>query len=406
MFRHKPTRKVSKKLIAVTVLVFIIAGVTGGFLVYKRQDKPAQNQGSGNPEKAAEKTAVPKTTVRILAAGDMLPHDAINAAAKTSNGYDYLPLMKNFQTYFQRADVRFCVQGVPGGGEAFKITGYPVFNAPIEFTRDMALLGCNVINTGTNHSNDKGQPLIDATLDAWDKQPNILAVAGANRSAAEQQKIRYFQSGGLKFALLSYVTYDNTHDGTAYGVNTFSEAVATRELAEARTQADIIIVSMRWGTEYSPAINSLQERLGVFLADNGADVVFGHGQHVQGPVKRLPRKGGGETVVWYGIGNFINAQLPPDTLFNGVPIVDVDIATKKVTALSFLPFYMHYEWTAAQKASEDLLARKNFMMYTLDQAQAPLAKSQNATTIADQTTRLKTVLNQFTSVSLLDPNQY
>lgn len=396
-----------KPIIIILIFLLLLGGGAAAYWFVIKKDPPAKPKTTQNAQPAPEAApATQKTTTRIIAAGDMLPHDALNAAAKTAAGYDYMPFMKNFQPYFQKADIRFCVQGVPGGGEPFGISGYPIFNSPLEFTRDMALLGCNVVNTGTNHTNDKGQPLIDATVAAWDKQQGMLAVAGANRSAEEQAKIRYFEKDGLKFAFLSYVTYSNTTPATPYGVNTFNEATAKAELTAARAKSDIILVSMRWGTEYSPDINPRQEELGNFLAANGADIVFGHGQHVQGPVKKLPKAGGGETLIWYGIGNFINAQLQPETLFNGIPVVDIDIATKKVSNVAFLPFYMHYEWTAAEKAAQKLLARKNFMMYTFDQAADPLAKSQNKTTIEAQTARLQGVLNKFTPVKILEANQY
>lgn len=397
----------SKKPFIIFIILLLLAGGAGAgywFMVKKKSQAvtPVTATESIQPEVPVQE----KKTLRLIAGGDFIAHDALNAEAKTPAGYDYAPIMKNFQPYFQKADVRFCVQGVPGGGEAYGISGYPVFNSPLEFIRDMTGLGCNVINTGTNHTNDKGQPLINATLDAWDKQQNLLAVAGANRSDAERAKIRYFSNSGIKFAFLSYVTYNNTNPANAYSVNTFDEATAGRELATARQTADIVLVSMRWGTEYSPDINPVQERLGQFLADNGADIVFGHGQHVQGPVKKVTRNNGGETLVWYGIGNFVHAQLQPETLFNGVPVVDIDLATKKVSKVAFLPFYMHYEWTPEQKSKQDLLSRKNFMMYTFDQSAEPLGLSQNKTTIADQTKRLTDVLNRFTKVDILEANQY
>lgn len=216
--------------------------------------------------------------VRIIATGDFIPHDSINQEAKKSNGsYDYSGMMSKMAPIFAKADVRFCNQATPAGGTKFGISGYPIFNAPFEFTRDMARLGCNLINIGTNHSNDKGQSVIDAQRGEWDKQPNILAVAGANRSTSEQQKINYFTVKGVKFSFLSYVTYSNTKNMTSYGVNMFNQITAKSQLAEARKNSDIIIVSMRWGTEYSSGINAEQTADGQFLADNGADIIFGHG---------------------------------------------------------------------------------------------------------------------------------
>src|SRR5690606_34764022 len=138
--------------------------------------------------------------IRLLATGDMIAHDSINANAQKADGsYDYAALMSDMKPYFAEGDINFCNQSTPAGGEAFGISGYPVFNAPIAFARGLEDVGCNLINIGTNHTNDKGQPLVDASVAAWDNR-EILAVAGANRSPEEQAKPRVFEVKGMKFA--------------------------------------------------------------------------------------------------------------------------------------------------------------------------------------------------------------
>jgi hypothetical protein len=67
---------------------------------------------------------------------------------------------------------------------------------------------------------------------------------------------------------------------------------------------------------------------------------------------------------------------------------------------------MHYEWTADEKAREDLLKRHAFTMVPLDQAADLLARSQNNTTVAAQTQRVQAVLNQFTPVTLVTSKTY
>jgi poly-gamma-glutamate synthesis protein (capsule biosynthesis protein) len=341
-----------------------------------------------------------------VATGDMIAHDAILKEGKRPDGsYDFSGMLIAVKPYFERADVRFCNEATPAGGEKFGISGYPTFNAPIEWARAIEGAGCNLINLGTNHTNDKGQALVDATAAAWDGRPGVLAVAGANRSVEEQQKISYFSANGVTFAFLTYLTYNN-NPGTSYGVNTYNAATAAAQIAEAHTKADIVIVSMRWGTEDSPIVNAAQKTQAQQLADAGADIVLGHGPHVLQPVDQLKGADGRDTVVWYSIGNFLNSQLPVEALIGGFATMDIDVATKTVKSLAFLPVYSHYEWTPEQKAAHDLLARHAFGMYALDKAQEQMARSQNDTTVDAQIARVKEVLNRDTRVDLLSSEQY
>ena len=337
----------------------------------------------------------------------MIAHDAILQAGHQPDGsYDFTKMLAPMQPYFARADVRFCNEATPAGGPDFPIKGYPVFNAPIEWSRAIEGVGCNVINLGTNHTNDGGQSLIDAFRASWDDRSGVLAVAGANRNQAEHDAIAYFTVNGVRFAFLSYITYNNTHNGTAYGVNDYSPSVAKAQIAAAHQQADIVLVSMRWGTEDVPDVNATQRQDAQQLADAGADIVVGHGSHSVQPVERLTGAAGRTTIVWYSLGNFLNSQVPIEELVGGFAVMDIDVATKQVTSLAYLPTVSHYSWTAQQAANHDLLARHDFAMYALDKADAVIKDMQVNTTAEDQRNRVSVVLNQDTKVTMLTSDEY
>lgn len=403
----KPKKSKKKLIIIVGLTAFVcVLLALGGYLLFfkKTAEAPVNSQ-----QPAASETSKPeeKTRVRLIATGDMIPHDAINQAAKQADGsYEYSPMFGDMKKYFDNADVRFCNQAVLGGGVEFGITGYPKFNSPSEFARDMAELGCNVVNTGTNHTNDFKQDVIDASVNAWDGLPGVKAVAGANTTAADKQKIRYFEDKGVKFAFLSYTTYSNEPSPTPYSVTMYSSSLAKQQLAEARQKADIVLVSMRWGTEYSPNVNAQQKRQAQEVANFGADVVLGHGPHVLEPVEVIKLDDGRKAYVWYSLGNFFNAQLDPETLFNGIAIMDINPDTKKIADPSYLPVYMHYEWSDADKSAGKLLTRKNFSMYAFDDAAKPLSKSVNDTTLDAQKKRISDTLNSLTTVKLLSKDEY
>jgi poly-gamma-glutamate capsule biosynthesis protein CapA/YwtB (metallophosphatase superfamily) len=412
-YQQEHPKRSKKKIIIISLVVITLIGLTvGGFLFWKSNSKNSKASDNQSAQVAPavteveEAPVVSKKTVRFVATGDMIAHDAILKQGKTANGYDFSPMLANMKPYFDKADVKFCNQATPAGGESFGYTGYPIFNAPIEWSRAIEGVGCNVVNIGTNHTNDKGQGLIDATVAAWDNRQGVLAVVGANRNAEEQAKIRYFEKDGLKFAVLSYSTYSNTPITNGFGINMYDTVKATNEIAEANKNADIVIVSMRWGTEYSPNIDATQEKVSQELADAGADAVVGHGPHSLEPVKRLKGKDGNETVVWYSLGNFLNTQLEAESLIGGFAVMDIDTQSKKITEIKFMPVYSHYEWTSAEKAANNLLARKNITMYPLDQAAEQLPKSQLGTTVEAQTDRVNKLLNQFTPVSVIKSDQF
>lgn len=409
-----------KKLVLIVIALVILFG-GGGVLAFRQNQNnnryklgsgektPPPGNGVPNGTMDTERNKPVATgTLRIVATGDMIAHDSVNANAKKADGsYDYLPLMEKMKPYFEKADVRFCNQATPAGGEQFGISGYPVFNAPIAFSRGIEAVGCNVINLGTNHTNDKGQPLIDAMVAGWDDRDKILAVAGANRSVGEQNQSRIFTVKNVKVAFLSYTTYSNNTALTPHGVNMYSDALATAQVGEARKNADIVIVSMRWGTEYSPDVNPAQDAIAQKLTNLGADVILGHGPHVLEPVKRLKSEDGSrESIVWFSLGNFLNTQLNAEELVGGFAVMDYDAANKKLTNVAFLPTYMHYDWTAADKRANNLLARKNLQMVPLDQAADLLAQSTLGTSVEAQTARVTGVLNKFTEVKILKSSEY
>lgn len=350
-------------------------------------------------------------TIRLLAAGDFIAHDSINEAAKQGDSYSYINLMDDFPAIFKKSDIRFCNDSILNGGKRLGITGYPYFNSPTEFVTDMGRLGCNLVNTASNHSFDFGQANIDASVDAWDAVPNTLAVAGENRSQQEHDAVHYFTVKGVKFAFLAYTSYVNSKTSAAksYGVNQFSEDFARQQISEAKANgARAIIVSMRWGTEYSGQVDDRQKSQAQFLADNGVQLVLGHGPHVLQPVETLTGTDGNKTIVWYSLGNFLNSQIPAETLFNGVAVIDFDIKANKFTTMQFLPIYMHYEWTAAQAKAEDAAARKNLHLYLLEDANQRMIDDQQLdTTIAEQKRRISDTLSQNgVDIPLITSKQY
>jgi poly-gamma-glutamate synthesis protein (capsule biosynthesis protein) len=332
----------------------------------------------------------------------MLPHDTVNQYARQPDGtYNYLPMFSEVTSLIENSGVVFCNQEVMSGGAAFGITGYPSFNAPEDFARDLSLFGCNTINLANNHSNDKGQGAIDATRATWDGLSPLM-IGGANRNAEEQNTVSFAELDGIRFAFVALAEYSNVAVSQPYSVN-FSTNTALVEnlMQQARAGADVVLVSTHWGTEYSNGINSQQQTLAAQLAALGADVIIGTGPHVLEPVEWIPGQNGKQTLVWYSIGNFLSTQLEIAHLIGGVAQFDVVKNLDDSIVIEnprFLPTYMHYEWTPAQAAAGDLLARTNLKVYPLNQAATPLSLSLFNTSVEAQYEYVRSVLGPAVTV--------
>lgn len=406
----KPKKKKGffRKLLTFLFILILLGGASaGGYFGYKRYvKKPVQQNQNQTATQTQTDQPKPTGTIRFIAVGDTSGYDSITAAAKKADGsYDYLPMMQAMQPFFGKADIRYCNQASPTLNSQ-PTAGYPNFNAPTALAKGLEDLGCNVINLGNDHINDKGQDGINASVAYWDNHPNVLAVAGANRTTDEQNNIRYFTVKQVKFAFLSYTTSSNNKQVSPFGVNMYSDDLAQKQLADAQKNAQMVIVSMNWGTENSGDITADQDRIAQKLADFNADVVLGNGPHVLQPAKILNGKNGHQSLVWFSLGNFLNSQLPIENLIGGMAVMDIDVATQHITNPELLPVYMHYEWTAQQKAAGTVNARHGFSLYPLDLAGDALAKSQNGTTVAAQTSRVTSIITKFAPIKVIKSSDF
>lgn len=403
----RQTRKRRYKLPYLLAGTIVFVGVAALLFFFKPWHQTASVSPKTNSSAKSDSSNNTKdTTIRFIATGDQLPHDSVNANAKTIYGsYDYLPFFSQVKSYLTSADMAFCNQEAPSDPNR-AVSGYPTFNAPASFANDLSTVGCNVINLANNHANDKGQAGITATRQVWAKLP-AFAVAGTASSVAEQSSGAYFTVKGVKFAFLSYSQCSNNTSVSSYGLNIFSQQLADAQISAARAQnVDMIVAAMHSCDENSSTEATWQDQTAQYFANKGVDIVIGTGPHWLQPAKLLPRNGGGTTAVWFSLGNFLNTQLDVNGLIGGIAVMDIDIKTKTVTSLGFMPTYMHYEWTAAQKAADNLLARHDLLLYPLDQASEVMIRSQNNTTVDAQTARVTNLMNTYTTVTMYTSKAY
>lgn len=273
----------------------------GGSASTAPRDVPAASQ---DPDRAARSASAP-VTVSIIAAGDVLPHEPVLAAARRRDGYDFRPLLAGIRGPVAAADLALCHLEVPLTRNLRDLSGYPVFNAPHHLADALASIGFDGCSVASNHSLDRGAAGVASTLRALAAAD--LGAAGTARSPRERRRIRMYRMRGVRVAHLSF-TYGlngRTAPPRRWMVNIIEPRAVLADARRARRQgADVVVVSLHWGREYHADPTPTQRRLaGRLLASPAVDVIIGHHAHVVQPVARRHGK-----VVAYGLGNLLSNQ--------------------------------------------------------------------------------------------------
>lgn len=173
----------------------------------------------------------------------------------------------------------------------------------------LATAGFDLMSLPNNHSTDSGASGLLDTISAVRSAGMDALGGGADDAEAFAPVI--IDAAGVAIGLLAY---DATGVGAVAtndpGVAGWNPDLATAAVAELRTQADIVIVSIHGGAEYLQATDPGMAEIGAVLAEAGADVVWGHGAHVVQPVTAV--NGERPAIVATSLGNFLFDQAGPD----------------------------------------------------------------------------------------------
>ena len=328
-------------------LIFVLACITSGCT------STTSVATTTEPVTTASSVALPQA-ITFAFTGDVLSHTPlINQAKRTAIAnstpelqldYDFRPMFLDIKPLISGVDLAVCHLETPIAPEGQKLSTFPLFGVPKEITTAIADAGFDRCSTASNHTYDRGNDGIDATV-------NALLAAGLDESGMartpEEIEPRIFTVKGIKISHLSYtfsynglIMPDETQWRSAI-INTqriLRDAQRARELGSQAT-----IVSMHWGTEKDSNTNSMQTSIADELTASGlVDLIVGHHAHVVQPTNQV-------NGVWvmYGLGNVLS-NLPTDERWP-INSQDAVIATTSLTISSsgkavFEKPVMHPTW--------------------------------------------------------------
>jgi poly-gamma-glutamate synthesis protein (capsule biosynthesis protein) len=286
-------------------------------------------------------------TLTVLGAGDVLLHPPLWAQATSDGGttFDFNPIFSSVRARISGADFAVCHQETPVAPPGGPFAGYPQFSVPPQIIPAIRQAGFDTCSTASNHTLDRSETGVYRTLDALDAAG--LHHAGSYCSAADAATPNIVDANGVKVAQLSY-TYGfnglSRPAGKDWIANLIDPAAIIAEARRAREAgAEIVVVSVHWGTEYDHGINDTQLRWArQLLAAPEVDLILGCHAHVVQPFEKI-----GDKWVAYGMGNEVaRHDNPVDATREGVmprfTFTKIGPAQWRVTAAEAIPTWVEF----------------------------------------------------------------
>ncbi|NXY96078.1 CapA family protein [Streptomyces sp. BR123] len=251
----------------------------------------------------------------LVASGDVLPHDSIIERAADDadgDGHDFRPMFSRIKPLVSAADLALCHMETVYGPDGGPFTGYPDFTSPPQVADGLRDAGYDGCSTASNHTLDAGAEGLERTLDAFDRVG--LGHAGSARTAAEAATPTVYRAGSAKVAHLAYTYGTNGYpmpQGRPWAVNLIEKDKIIADARAARKAgADVVLVSLHWGTEWQTEPDEQQLSLGRALTASrtGArpdiDLILGTHAHVPQAYEKV-----NGTWIIYGMGDQVAGEM-------------------------------------------------------------------------------------------------
>ncbi|MFJ2592900.1 CapA family protein [Streptomyces erythrochromogenes] len=283
--------------------------------------EPGQGGTSGPAAPAAP--AVPAgQPFTLVATGDIIPYPSIIQRAGDDAGqageYDFRKILAGVKPLVSAADLAICHHEIPYGRPGGPYTGYPTFKAPHQLADALKDAGYDGCSTASNHTLDDGYEGLARTLEHLDRVgiPHV----GSARSEEEAKAPALLSAGGAKVAQLSYTYGTNgipLPRDKPWAVNLIDK---DRIIADARAAraggANVVVLSVHWGTEWQTAPDEQQQELAQALTASRSadglpdiDLIIGTHNHVPQPYEKI-----NGTWVVFGMGDQVASFVPADKL--------------------------------------------------------------------------------------------
>lgn len=253
--------------------------------------------------------------IEILFAGDAMMHTGqLEAAKRGAEGYDFSYCFTEIAPYVIDAD--YAVVNLETPVAKGSHSGYPQFNAPREYVEALTAAGFDLFLTANNHTLDRRDNGLKQTVALLDS----LGLDHIGTYADPADRARHIplvvNIRGVKVGFLNYTYGTNGFSVSSDAVVDYINADKIRaDIAATRhAGAEILVVAMHWGEEYTLTPVAYEKRWAELLEREGVDIIMGGHPHVVQPMElRENRFTGRPLFLAYSHGNFISNMMTRDT---------------------------------------------------------------------------------------------
>lgn len=295
----------------------------------------------------------PRRTATVLGSGDVLIHPPLweqaraDARAAGRPGYDFGPMYASIAPDVRDADLATCEMETPLAPPQGPFAGWPDFSAPPQVLTALKGVGYASCTTASNHTLDQGYDGLKRTLDEIDAAG--LKHTGSARTAQEAGRPLIVRlPNGVRVGQLAYAFGFNGHEpaaGKSWEANLIDvPAILAAARRMKHAGADIVVLSMHWGTEYDHlATDEQRHQARRLLRSPDIDLILGDHAHVVQPAEKIHGKW-----VFYCMGNQISRHADPipegrQGVMPKVTFTEMSPHRFRVTAAVAIPTWMEDE---------------------------------------------------------------
>jgi len=282
-------------------------------------------------------------TISLVFVGDIMGHSPqFNAAYNPkTNTYNYDICFSNLKSYIQDADFAIANLEVTISGKPY--SGYPNFSSPDALLDALKNSGFNILLTGNNHVLDRGKFGLERTIHQIEKRKLLHLGSYIDKNQRDSIYPLILENNGFKIAVLNCTYGTNSIVATKPNkVNYIDTTEIKADIQKANALgANFRIMTIHWGNENELHANKFQNKIAQFLVNNGINLIVSAHPHVVQNFETLYSNDSTSVPVLYSLGNCISNQRELDTKGGIMVRVDINVASKRISNISYLPVYVY-----------------------------------------------------------------
>lgn len=256
--------------------------------------------------------------MKLLITGDLAVLQAYNAASQIDD---------KIKDLFSKSDLNIVNLEAPVTNSNIPIlkTG-PNLKSHQESAKEvLKTLNIHVATLANNHLTDYGDQGVADTLQ-FCKEQHVKTVGGG-MTIEEASQTLYLDSPEGKIALVNFAENEwNAATPTSAGFNPMDIIDNTKQIHEAKANADYVIVIIHGGHEYYNLPSPRMQKQYRFYAEQGADLIVGHHTHCINGYEIYQG-----VPIYYSLGNFLfTKNNPNDDWYLGL-VLEILIEEKKLS---------------------------------------------------------------------------